>query len=109
MTERLRERVNEAANGEYALAARRHGASFRSAREGYRVIAEEVQEARDEVDEMTDLVKDLRTCLRTNEAALIRQCAGKLRRAAVWTACEAIQVAVMTQKLLATPSEEASD
>ena len=83
-------------------AAMLHGAVFASGHEGYGVIAEEVQEAVEEANDVVDKLDALLRSLRGEDRQNIIDRADALGDSAVSAAAELIQVAAMTQKMVKT-------
>ena len=91
--------LNLMAQNEYDRAAMLHGYYFASAHEGYGVIAEEVQEAGDELETVEAVMRQLLLAIREEKAQSIVDLADYIRDRAVNAAAECIQVAAMCTKL----------
>jgi hypothetical protein len=90
--------VNILAGIELEKAAIENGSTFNSQHEGYAVILEEVQEAKEELDRVEQKLKLVWGATRRDEypAEAIQM----LNHYAKLVACEAIQAAAMAQKLM---------
>lgn len=91
--------LNLMAQNEYDRAAMLHGYYFASAHEGYGVIAEEVQEAGDELETAEAVMRQLLLAIREEKTQSIVDLADYIRDKAVSAAAECIQVAAMCAKL----------
>lgn len=85
---------------ELAYARADHGETFHSPHEAFGVIAEELHEA----EEMYRMVHEhdatMLNALRFDSPSLMDDACVNLRRAAMMTACELIQVAAMAEKAM---------
>lgn len=97
--------INLLVSDEYDRAAKIHGAVFASSHEGYGVIAEEVQEAGDDVELIESVMYQLLNAIRQENKQAIRDYADYIRDKAVNGAAELVQVAAMCTKLVRTVSE----
>lgn len=100
--------INLLVSDEYDRATKLHGAVFASPHEGYGVLAEEVQEAGDEVDIIDAVMRQLLLSIREEKNQAIADYANYIGDRAVQAAAELIQVAAMCEKLVRTVQDEAS-
>lgn len=84
---------------EYAAAMKLYQ-HFSSAHEGYAVLLEEVEEAAEELADLTNAVRQVWAGVRRDDATSIRVWAAEAYRKAIDLAAESIQAAAMAQKLL---------
>ena len=91
---------------EYERAKMIHGGVFASGHEGYGVIAEEVQEAVEEANDVVDKLDALLRSLRGEDRQNTIDWADALGDSAVNAAAEMIQVAAMCQKMVKTMEDE---
>ena len=96
------------ADTEYERASKLHGDCFASPSEGFGVIAEEVQEAGDEVERIESAMRQLLIAIREENSKTMIDCADAIRDMAVSGASELIQVAAMCRKLCRTVRNEAA-
>lgn len=94
--------VNLLVSDEYDRAAKLHGAVFASPHEGYGVIAEEVQEAGDELELAESVMRRMLLAIREEKPSAIIDLADCIRDTAVNAAAECIQVAAMCEKMTRT-------
>ena len=94
--------INLLVETEYQRAERLYGGVFASGHEGYGVIAEEVQEAVEETNDVITKLDALLRSLRGEDRQNIIDRADALGDSAVSAAAELIQVAAMTQKMVKT-------
>lgn len=73
---------------------------FASAHEGYAVLLEEIEEASEALEELRAMQKILWRHIRSDNAMMARNFAGRGGEAAVQLAAEAVQCAAMAQKML---------
>lgn len=99
--------VEDLIRQELALARKDHGEKFASPHEAYGVIAEELHEAEEEYRMVHEHRQTMLNALRFNSPSLMDDACVDLRRTALLTACELIQVAAMAEKAMIT--EERSD
>lgn len=85
---------------ELALANKDHGDRFHSLHEGYGVIREELDEAKEERQAVGDAFGDIMYYIRTEQYAELRACLNNMGNHAILAACEYIQVAAMCDKML---------
>lgn len=79
---------------------------FASAHEGYAVLLEEVEEAEKEVQDVRQHLDRLWNQVKVDNEGFVMHAAIYVRTAAINLAAEAIQVAAMAQKLLASLGTE---
>ena len=99
MMKKLLIEVGELTDKEYARANEQYPA-FASDHEGYAVIEEEVDEARDALVFIRKASLHMRKAVRENDSEGVRKVAGGIYEAAECAAAEAIQVAAMAQKII---------
>lgn len=75
-----------------------HGVRFASDNEGYGVLAEEIQEAKDEVFDAEDMLDSLLRKVRHAETEGVQSTLEKIQHKALCGACECIQIAAVCQK-----------
>lgn len=80
------------------LAANERYPLFHSPHEGYAVMLEEYDEAKDALDALGDLLGQTWEAVKGDNAGALRIAGDALRRAAMSAACEHIQVAAMARK-----------
>lgn len=87
---------------EYEMAKNDHGKKFRSMHEGYAVLLEEIEEAKDELDLiMNDVhLKYMWNAVKHDDEEAATDAAHIIRTRAACLACEAVQVAAMATKFL---------
>lgn len=85
---------------ELTLANKDHGDRFHSLHEGYGVLREELDEAKEERQAVSDAFGDIMYYIRTEKYDELRGCLTEMRHHAVLAACEYIQVAAMCNKML---------
>lgn len=85
---------------ELALASKDHGDRFHSLHEGYGVIREELDEAKEERQAVGDAFGDVMYLIRTEQYDMLRECLASMGNHATLAACEYIQVAAMCDKML---------
>ena len=107
MMEKLICGVEDLIRQELELARKDHGEKFASPHEAYGVIAEELHEAEEEYRMVHEYRQTMLNALRFNSPSLMDDACVNLRRTALLTACELIQVAAMAEKAMIT--EERSD
>lgn len=90
---------------EYARAGSIYGMVFHSGHEGYGVIAEEVQEARECGERVDAVMYQLLKALRIEDGHAVRELAQYILDSAVQGAAELIQVAAMCEKMIRTSLE----
>lgn len=78
---------------------------FRSDHEGAAVILEEIEEAKEEIEELEDNFHNLWSLVKDNDTRS-SACAGWVFTSSVRLACEAIQVAAMAQKFIDSQKEK---
>ena len=91
--------VNALVDTEYERAAQLHGEAFASAHEGFGVIAEEIQEAGDELNMVVACMPQLLAAIWESRGQAIVDLADYIRDRAVNAAAECIQVAAMSRKM----------
>lgn len=103
-------KVEALAHDEYFMASEQHGETFASRHEGESVIREEIEETQEGVLEIRMEYESLWDCIRRNVSAKpVSEKAADLYHAAIETATEAVQVAAMAMKMLATLEQEGKD
>lgn len=102
MMKKLLAGVDTLVDLELGLANKDHGDRFHSLHEGYGVIREELDEAKEERQAVGDAFGDVMYYIRTGQYAELRECLVKMNERAQLAACEYIQVAAMCKKLLAS-------
>lgn len=85
---------------ELAYARKDHGDTFHSPHEAFGVIAEELHEASEMYSMIHENNKTMLNALRFDSPSLMDDACVGLRRAAMLTACELIQVAAMAEKAM---------
>ena len=93
---------------EYERAAMLHGRLFASVHEGYGVLAEEVQEAGDELEKAEAVMRQLLLAIREGRDKAIIDLADYIRDTAINAAAECVQVAAMCAKMVRTVQDEKS-
>lgn len=91
--------VMELVNKEYAAAVKDHG-PLASMHEGYAVLMEEVEEARDAMDRVKSITGWLWGSVKENQIEDIKIYPAMIYENAVDMACEAIQVAAVCKRIL---------
>lgn len=94
--------VNLLVDTEYERAAMIHGATFVNGHEGYGVIAEEVLEALDEMQDVERKLTAVLRSLRGEDRLNTIDWSEALGNSAISAAAELIQVAAMCKKLVKT-------
>lgn len=97
--------LNLAVNAEYQRAAELHGHTFATLHDGFGVISEEVQEAKDCFGYIKLIVAQMLRAIREDNPRAIADNANHIRQHAVTGAAELIQVAAMCEKMLETVKE----
>ena len=100
MMKKLIKGVTDLTLQELALANKDHGGRFHSLHEGYGVLREELDEAKEERQAVGDAFGDVMYFIRTGQYAELRGCLIEMRHRAKLAACEYIQVAAMCDKML---------
>lgn len=85
---------------ELAYARKDHGDTFHSPHEAFGVIAEELHEASEMYQMVGEHNVTMLNALRFDSPSLMDDACTNLRRAALLTACELIQVAAMAEKAM---------
>ncbi len=98
--------VNLLADKEYERASEVYGDRFASLSEGFGVIAEEVQEAGEELDKIHAMLCQLLKAIRQSVGKSVVDLADCISDAAVNGAAELIQVAAMCKKITRTVKED---
>lgn len=93
-------------DNELDMARDEHGATFASIHEGAAVLAEEAQEAAEEVEVIHRKFDNLWAEVRADNCKSAREYAEDIASHAERLACEAIQVAAMALKFVDTVEEE---
>jgi len=78
---------------------------FSSTHEGYAVILEEVEEAREEVEYIVEDMNIMWLYIKANDTKNAMYYVEKLKRRAISAACEMVQVAAMAQKFIESVTE----
>lgn len=91
--------VNLLVETEYERARQMHGDVFTDAHQGYGVIAEEIQEAGDELEKVEGVMYQLLAAIRESRGKAICDLAAYMQENAVKAAAECIQVAAMCHKM----------
>ena len=98
---KVKEKLPALVEEELAAAMEEHPL-FASAHEGYAVLLEEVEEAEKELKDTQSALRLLWSGVRHDDPRTVARAAGVIKEAATCLAAEAIQVAAMAQKLLAS-------
>lgn len=98
--------VNILVKDEYERAAGIWGEVFTDAHQGYGVIAEEIQEAGDELEKVEGVMYQLLAAIRDSKGKAISDLADYMQEKAVNAAAECIQVAAMCHKMRRTVCHE---
>ena len=102
--------VEKLVYNEYLMASEQHGRTFSSRHEGESVIREEIEETGEGIFEIRMAHQNFWNRIRRDVSAkLASEDIADLYHAAVETATEAIQVAAMAMKMLATLEKEKED
>ena len=109
MMDKLLARVREDVEAELAEARKNHGDYFHSMHEGFGVLAEEAQEGADEAKHVGESMRALFYWLRMNDHERVAHILTNIMNNATLAACEYIQVAAMTHKMIASMEEEAHE
>ena len=99
MMKKLLVEVGELTDKEYARANEQYPA-FASDHEGYDVMAEEIEEAEEELGNIRDIGVAMRYAVRKNSAEDVNKTAMAMYETAQKMAAESIQVAAMAQKII---------
>ena len=94
--EKLVQKELESANQRFPM--------FRSDHEGAAVIVEEIEEAKEEIEELEDNFRNLWSLVKDNDIRSSTY-AGWVFTSSIRLACEAIQVAAMAQKFIDSQKE----
>ena len=89
--------LNEVVDNEFLRASKDHGTTFASYHEGYAVLLEEFEEARTEFDRLERTVRHLWAAIKNDD--MLSLYPYEVKRHAVLTAAELVQVAAMAEKL----------
>lgn len=93
-------KVDEAIENEYQNAVNKYGEKYNSNHEGYAVLKEETDKARDEMNKVRDFMYDVWGCVKLNNdndfTANVKQIKANARRLAL----EAVQIAAVCNKIL---------
>lgn len=100
MMKKLIEGVGALTDQELALANKDHGDHFHSLHEGYGVLREELDEAKEERQAVGDAFGYVMYCIRTEQYDALCDTMADMKRHAMLAACEYIQVAAMCEKML---------
>lgn len=90
--------VKKLVDEELQRANSENGDKFPTMHDGYGVILEEFQETQEELDRANEKLKIIWSCIRQDNESGAVQGAQLLKKRAILTACEAIQVAAMAEK-----------
>ncbi len=99
--EKLIKEVTTLVGDEYHRAAAEHGGAAHSPHEGYALIKEELEEAREEMTKLEQQTGHFWTEVKADELTYLPHYLDEIRKAAILGACELIQVAAMADKALA--------
>lgn len=99
--EELMKAVSALAGEEYQRAAAEHGGAANTPHEGYALIKEEVEEAKEELVAVEEQLGHLWTEVKADETEHIPHYTAHIKQLAILGACELIQVAAMTDKAVA--------
>lgn len=91
---------------EYRMAASEHGEYFSSPHEGYSIIKEEAEEAKEEMDSVEWHLEYLWRNVKEDDPNNYRDAAEIIQGRAVRLASEAIQVAAMAKKFIESFEDE---
>lgn len=99
--EELVKAISALVGEEYQRAAAEHGGAANTPHEGYALIKEEVEEAKEELAAVEEQLGFLWAEVKTDETEHIPHYVDHIKRRAILGACELIQVAAMTDKAMA--------
>lgn len=105
MMDKLMKNIRYAVDAEQQEAEKNHGRTFASAHEGYGVLAEELQEATDEEENVMTSLGKLLYAIRQDSVENIENVCLRIERCAMLAACEYCQVAAMARKMILTMNE----
>lgn len=99
MMDELMKEVSRLVGEEYQRAAAEHGGAANTPHEGYALIKEEVEEAKEELVGVENQLGRLWNCVKSNDSKLaLRRHVDRIKHQAIIGACELIQVAAMAEK-----------
>lgn len=91
--------ISAAAERELARAKQEHGDTYHSLHEGYGVMAEEVQEAGEEAEQVDLWLERLLLAIRLDDRVSVLKRLNHVRDNALLAACEYVQVAAVCAKM----------
>lgn len=98
--ENMVKKVDEAIKTEYQNAVNNYGLYYNSKHEGYAVLKEETDEARDEMNKVRDFMYDAWGCVKLNNGNDFIANVNQIRNNARNLALEAVQIAAVCDKIL---------
>ncbi len=93
--------VSALVSEEYQRAAVEHGGTAHSPHEGYALIKEEMEEAREEMTKLEQQAGHFWTEVKADELTYCPHYLDEIRKAAILGACELIRAAAMADKAMA--------
>lgn len=97
--------IEQVAEAESDRGIRNHGPAA-SAHEGYALIKEELEEAQDEIERLSQQLEHFWTSVKADERTVYRHYLQQISKTAILAACELIQTAAMARKTLGITPEE---
>ena len=91
--------IDEAIKNEFEQACKCYGAYFNSSHEGYAVLREEIEEAKDNIEEMLRHLSEMWETVKTDDVEGYLKEARLIGLYANFLACEACQVAAVVKKI----------
>lgn len=109
MMTKLLSRIKANVDAELKEARKNNGLYFNSSHEGFGVIAEELEEAREEASDTINSFEPMVRAIRKNDKGVLDNLLVSLENHATLAACEFIQVAAMARKMRESEEVKTND